>query len=202
MEKIRTVKEIHNIDFSYKKMLSSEYAKEYVNVEQFLQYCKQCHNYGNKWACPPFPFDVMEEYWNKYKYIHLFSLKMYVNEDFFTREMDAEEINRVVKDIWHQYCLAAGNWIFEVEKNNPGSVALDGGHCSRCKKCSRMKNEPCRFGKAIRPAMDAIGANLVKTSEEIFNTKVLWITEGKIPEYFSFMVGLLSNSENIVYEEF
>ena len=31
MEKIRTVKEIHNIDFSYKKMLSSEYAKEYVN---------------------------------------------------------------------------------------------------------------------------------------------------------------------------
>ena len=39
--------------------------------------------------------------------------------------------------------------------------------------------------------------NLVKTAKEIFGTKILWIENGKVPEYFLFIVGLLSNEENI-----
>ena len=37
----------------------------------------------------------------------------------------------------------------------------------------------------------------VKTAEEIFGTKILWIENGKVPEYFLFIVGLLSDNENI-----
>ena len=40
---------------------------------------------------------------------------------------------------------------------------------------------------------------LVKNFSE--RTKILWIENGKAPEYFLFIVGLLSNSEEIVIED-
>ena len=80
-----------------------------------------------------------------------------------------------------------------------GSFALDGGHCAKCKRCTRPKGKPCRHEDEIRPALDAIGGNVVKTAEELFNTKILWIENGKVPEYFFFIVGILSDSEEIEF---
>ena len=111
--------------------------------------------------------------------------------------MTPEEVNSLVVKMRHQSYLLASRWVFEMEAENPGSMALDGGHCDKCKHCTRIKGVPCRYGKGIRPAIDAIGGNLVKTAKEIFGTKILWIENGKVPEYFLFIVGLLSNEENI-----
>lgn len=195
--RFRRAKGVKTIERLYRKINASDYAKDYVEVERFLECCKQCPNYNTKWSCPPYDFDVMERYWNNYKYLHLFAVKVTLADDIADSVMTPEQINDLVMRIRHQNYMLASRWIFELEKENPGSVALDGGHCDKCKRCTRAKGFPCRYGKEIHPAIDAIGGNLVKTAEEIFGTKILWIENGKVPEYFLFIVGLLSNEENI-----
>ena len=39
-----------------------EYMKECVDVATFLEFCKECSNYGKLWCCPPYTFDVGENY--------------------------------------------------------------------------------------------------------------------------------------------
>lgn len=195
--RFRKTKGVKSIECSYRRVLSADYAKDYVDVERFLECCKQCPNYNTKWSCPPYDFDVKERYWNNYKYLHLFAVKMNLSDDIADSVMTPEEVNSLVVKMRHQSYLLASRWVFEMEAENPGSMALDGGHCDKCKHCTRIKGVPCRYGKGIRPAIDAIGGNLVKTAKEIFGTKILWIENGKVPEYFLFIVGLLSNEENI-----
>lgn len=36
------------------------YLKGYVDIENFLECCKECPNYGNRWACPPYDFDPID----------------------------------------------------------------------------------------------------------------------------------------------
>ena len=186
---------------SYEKILSADYARDYVEVERFIECCKMCPNYGAKWGCPPYAFDVKEKYWNNYKYLHLFAFKMYLEDDIIEHGMTQEEIDELVLGIRHQNYILASKWILGIERENPGSFALDGGHCAKCKRCTRPKGKPCRHEDDIRPAIDAIGGNLVKTAEDIFGTKILWIENGKAPEYFLFIVGLLSDSEEITVND-
>ncbi len=197
MIRFRKAKGIKTIERDYHKILSSDYADNFVEVERFIECCKMCPNYGAKWGCPPYTFDVKEKYWNNYKYLHLFSFKMYLEDDLVEHGMTNEEIDELVLGIRHQNYIIASKWILGVERENPGSFALDGGHCAKCKRCTRPKGKPCRHEEEIRPALDAIGGNVVKTAEELFGTKILWIENGKVPEYLFFIVGILSDSEEI-----
>lgn len=43
----------------------ADYIAGFRDSDRFLGYCKECHNYGSCWACPPFDFDV-DELLNKY----------------------------------------------------------------------------------------------------------------------------------------
>ena len=44
-----------------------EYMKECVDVATFLEFCKECSNYGKLWCCPPYTFDVEKDYIAKFK---------------------------------------------------------------------------------------------------------------------------------------
>ena len=200
MRHFKKAKGIHSIEREYKRVLVEDYVRDYVEIDRFLECCKACPNYNTKWSCPPYSFSVMERYWNRYKYLHLFAFKMYFDKSLVENGMTPEEVDSFVMGIRHQNYMMASRWILDVEKQNQGSFALDGGHCAKCKKCTRPKGKPCRFEDEIRPAIDAIGGNLVKTAEDIFGTKILWIENGKAPEYFLFIVGLLSNSEEITFD--
>lgn len=200
MLRFKQAEGIKGIDRAYKVISTEKYLEEYVDVDYFITCCKECPNFGNKWACPPYPFDVKEVYWKKYKYLHLFSFKMYVDSSICNSDMSDDEIDKLIMGIRHQNFGLVSQWILDLESKNPGSMALDGGHCSKCKRCTKPKGKPCRHEKDIRPAIDAIGGNLVKTAEDIFKTKILWIANGKVPEYFLFIVGLLSDEEAIVQQ--
>lgn len=200
MRGFKKAKEIKSIDFMQAVISTEDYCHDFVEIERFLECCKSCPNYENRWACPPFGFDVKERYWDRYKYIHLFAFRMNINDDIVGDE-PPETIDELVMDIRKQNGRCVSKWVLGVEKLNPGTSALDGGHCIRCKKCAKTKCKPCCHEDTMRPAIDAIGGNLVKTAEEVFNTKILWIENGKVPEYFLFIVGLLSNSEEVLLEE-
>ena len=53
--------EKHEAEISIK-----DYMEQYVNVAEFLEYCKACPNYDQIWACPSYDFSP-EDYWKKYK---------------------------------------------------------------------------------------------------------------------------------------
>lgn len=197
MTRFKKAKGIKSVERNYKVITTADYLKDFVEVERFVECCKMCPNYGAKWGCPPYDFDVKERYWNNYKYLHLFAYKMYLEDDLINHGMTQEEVDKLILGIRHQNYILASKWVLSVENENPGTYALDGGHCAKCKRCTRSKGKPCRHEEGIRPAIDAIGGNLVKTAEELFDTKILWIENGKAPEYFLFIVGLLSNSEEI-----
>lgn len=197
MKHFKKIKGIKSVECLYHCISTEEYVKNYVNVGKFIEYCKECPNYNKRWSCPPYSFDVMEEFWNKYRYLHLFAFKLDLEDDLGDSVMTPEEIDQLVLRIRQQNYRMASKWILEQEQNNPNTIALDGGHCSKCKRCMRLKGLPCRFGETIRPAIDAIGGDLVKTADEIFNTPILWIENGKVPQYFLFILGLLSQEENI-----
>lgn len=35
-----------------------EYISRFRDEKRFVEFCKQCPNYGNSWGCPPFDFDT------------------------------------------------------------------------------------------------------------------------------------------------
>ena len=196
----KIAKGIKKIEHRYKMITTEDYLKDFVDVDKFIEYCKSCPNYGARWSCPPYSYDIMEYYWKKYKYLHLFAFKMYLDDSVAETDMTEEQINDLVMSIRHQNYILVSEWIKNVEKTNPDSTAVDGGHCAKCKRCMRLDNKPCRYGNEYRPGIDAIGGNLVKTAEDIFGIKILWIKNGVVPDYFLFMVGLLSDDEKIKFK--
>ena len=48
-----------------------DYIRDYVNVEEFLEYCKKCRNYDKKWSCPSFAFDPID-YWKKFEHLKVY----------------------------------------------------------------------------------------------------------------------------------
>ena len=100
--RFRKTKGVKSIECSYRRVLSADYAKDYVDVERFLECCKQCPNYNTKWSCPPYDFDVKERYWNNYKYLHLFAVKINLSDDIADSVMTPEEVNSLVVKMRHQ----------------------------------------------------------------------------------------------------
>lgn len=201
MVRFKKAKGIKTIEYDYKMITTEDYVRDYVEIDRFIECCKMCPNYGAKWGCPPYAYDVKEKLWDSYKYLHLFTYKMYLEDDLVNKDMTREQIDELVFGIRHQNYIIASNWVLGVERQNPGSFALDGGHCTKCKRCTRPKGKPCRHEADIRPALDAIGGNVVKTAKDLFDTEIIWIENGKVPEYFFFIVGILSNSEEIVVDK-
>ena len=56
---------MYTIERSEKTIKVNEYIENYVNVEQFLEYCKECKNDKAIWSCPSYNFNP-EDYWKEY----------------------------------------------------------------------------------------------------------------------------------------
>ena len=66
---------------TYKKEIDiPTYVDKYVNVEEFLEKCKECPNYNQVWTCPPFDFSP-EDYWKKYSTMELVAKKIILSPD-------------------------------------------------------------------------------------------------------------------------
>ena len=66
------LKENHRIRFERLEAAPpiEEYVQTCVDVPRFLEYCKECGNYGNRWSCPPFREDPME-IWVRFQALRL-----------------------------------------------------------------------------------------------------------------------------------
>ncbi|MDD7511907.1 MAG: DUF2284 domain-containing protein [Peptostreptococcaceae bacterium] len=165
-----------------------DYVEEYVNVEEFEEFCKACENYGKKWSCPPFKFDPLD-YWNNYDRLYLIGMKIYMDEE--EQKNCRENIAKVKNEM--------SNFLFEMELEYVGGVSLCAGSCEICgveyENCTRSVNQPCRHPEHMRYSIEALGGNVGLTASKLLGLELQWIEDGKMPEYFVLVGGLLYSNK-------
>lgn len=170
---------------TYKKEIDiTTYVNDYVNVEEFLQMCKQCPNYNKVWSCPPFDFSP-EDYWKKYSSLEIVAKKIILSQD--ERNDDWEKIIFSIKKE-----LTAE--LFSMEEKIPNSISLSAGHCEECPTvCKRKDNQPCCNNNKMRYSIEALGGNVGLTIQKLMGLELEWVTEDEVPNYFILVGGLLKN---------
>ena len=80
-----------------------EYMKECVDVATFLEFCKECSNYGKLWCCPPYTFDVEKDYWNKYRKIQIMGRKLYLPKELTSQSYIKNEQWKITEEFLLPY---------------------------------------------------------------------------------------------------
>ncbi|MDD4376805.1 MAG: DUF2284 domain-containing protein [Eubacteriales bacterium] len=160
----------------------AEYVENYVNVEEFLEYCKECREYNKVWSCPPYNFNPID-FWKSYNNFYILGKKIYIDEDY---EKNFDELLKKVK-------MEITEELEEKSKIYPHSMPLSAGNCAICGEdnCTRKTGQPCRFPEKMRYSIESLGGNVGLTIRNLLGLKLLWIEDGKVPEYFILVGGLL-----------
>ena len=170
------------IEKSEKLIKVSDYLDRYVNVEEFLQYCKKCNNYEKLWSCPSYDFNP-EDYWEEYDELIVVARKIIFGEGV-DQDRSYEIMLEVKEDMSRE--------LYELEKQYPGSISLSAGSCSLCKDgCTRAVGEPCRYPEMMRYSIESLGGDVGRTVSKLMGYELEWIEEGKLPSYFVLVGGLL-----------
>ncbi len=170
----------------------SDYLERYVDVETFLEKCRECPNYGRLWSCPPYDFDVTR-YWEQYKTLELTAVKILFNEEYAGKSFPPEETQQIIEDSLWQVKADLSAELLEKEQAHPGSVSLSAGSCHLCQgNCGKENGEPCRFPEKMRYSIEALGGNVGLTISKLMGIELEWMEEGRLPHYFVLVCGLLT----------
>lgn len=164
---------------------ADEYFSRYVDIPKFLAYCQKCPNYNNRWACPPYDFDV-EARWREYASLRILGLKITPADD--TARALAKDNPAALLAPYKQKLL---QHLTGMQNDAPSSLLLSAGSCNRCTVCTRAEGQPCRFPGSAHPSIEALGGDVAKTTEELLSLKLLWSRDGQPPQYYILVCGLL-----------
>lgn len=165
----------------------NEFVENYVNIEHFITLCEDCENYGKNWNCPPFDFDVMD-IWNSYNKLKIIAFKFDFSEDELNKQYSDREFDFIFKKL-ERMKVKLMNDIYSMESED--SLALFLGCCNLCMKCTREFGMPCKMPFKMRYSIESLGGNVDQLIEDIFNYKILYGKNNKLPEYLIFVGGLL-----------
>ena len=165
----------------------------FVRPDEFIEYCKQCSDYGRVWSCPPYDFKPLD-YWKQFDSLVCYALKFEYDEG-----TDKEKRRAIMFDLKNQMLEE----LLSMEKEFPGSKALSAGNCMECWNCidqnsreevtycSRIKGEPCRKCDRMRYSIESIGGDTMKTMKELFGVEILWAHGDELVPYNVLLGGLL-----------
>ena len=147
------------------------YVSEFRDVPTFEACCRQCPNYANRWGCPPFDHDTLQD-------LVAFE-KVY--------DLMWPELERVNKRL------------LELEKVSRGMAFGFVGKCPHCKgaPCARTSGKPCRHPELVRPSLEAYGFNVSLTASEVLGIDMLWGSAGTMPPYLTLVCGLFFNGPDL-----
>ncbi len=169
----------------------SEYVEKYRNVEHFLGFCRECKNYGTLWACPPFDKQIPIE---GYRYANIVAVKILVDPAMCERTMTPEELHEATIAILRPVRAEIDSWMLSLEESTPSSRALFPGSCIGCEKgeCSRLVGEPCVKPSKMRPSLEAMGFDVMRTTSELLDIELKWSSD-RLPEYFTLVSALFAD---------
>lgn len=156
------------------------------DVPRFEALCRQCPNYNCRWGCPP--LGATEEFIGRFSLTTLIMIKIQVVRPPTPLSDVVEQMSRLIQQVRRH----AEPRILAREKDLRGRAALFTGMCPHCpgKSCARIDDQPCRHPDKVRPSLEALGFDLNRTAVEIFDTPILWASNGYPPPYIS-LIGAL-----------
>ena len=165
----------------------SEYYDKYVDIEKFLEICKECDQYDNNWGCPPFDFDP-DEIWNSYNKLKIIAFKFDFSQEELDRTYTPNELNFIIKRL-ERMKVKLMNDIYALESED--SLGLFIGHCNLCMKCTKTIGMHWKMPFKLRYSIESLGGDVDRTIEDTFGYKIIYAKDGKLPEYMIFVGGLL-----------
>ena len=160
----------------------TQYISGFRDVGRFIGYCRECRNYGRRWGCPPYDFDTTAVL-RRYSAVRLTAYKIQPPKP----DMALEAAYDIIKPVR----LVAEKELLRLEKELGGMAFSFGGHCYYCDSpCARESGQPCRHPDLVRPSLEAFGFDITKTLSELFGMEIVWIRDGRIPEYLTLVAGV------------
>lgn len=173
-----------------------EFVEKYVDEQMTLEGCEDCLNYEKVWSCPHHSF-ALDEFWNRFSSVELYIVQIMFEPELLEETYSVDEMQMLMDEVIPVETERLHDYARLQEEQNPGSMCFSsGGACKRCKNgCSRTLDQPCRFPDELRYSVESIGINACKATEELFEFPLLWSMFGKLPEYLTFVNGLLVRKE-------
>lgn len=166
-----------------------DFYEKYVDIEKFQELCKDCENYGKNWSCPPFDFNP-NDIWQSYNKIKIVAFKYNFSEEVLKEKFSPEELEIFIKRL-ERTKVKLMNIIYNLEMENPDSLGLFLGTCNLCMGCTKQFGMSCKMPFKMRYSIESLGGNVDQLIEDIFGYKILYAKNGKLPDYFIFVGGLL-----------
>lgn len=183
---------MYTIQQKAKEIAVTDYIKEYVDVEKFQGFCRDCRNYRRHWGCPPHDFDVLD-YWRQFQRFHVVGIQILFDAESRSRFYSQEEFDR----LYHDCLLVESDRLMvdltALEAQAPGSRVVYPGRCHLCGlgQCSRALQQPCLHPEQLRYSIESLGGDVGKTTEQLLGYGLQWLRQGQLPEYLSLVGGVL-----------
>ena len=165
-----------------------DYYNNYVDFEKFSKLCiEEQEMLGYNWSYPPFDFDV-DELWNSFNKLKIIAFKIEFSREELDHTFEEKELEFILKR-FERFKVRLMNEIYALEDENSRGLFL--GKCNLCMRCTREVGIPCKMPFKMRYSLEALGADVDRTVEDLFGFKILYAHEGRLPEYLMFVGGVL-----------
>lgn len=165
-----------------------DYYNNYVDFEKFSKLCiEEQEMLGYNWSYPPFDFDV-DELWNSFNKLKIIAFKIEFSREELDHTFEEKELQFVLKR-FERFKVRLMNEIYALEDENSQGLFL--GKCNLCMRCTREVGIPCKMPFKMRYSLEALGADVDRTVEDLFGYKILYAHKGQLPEYLMFVGGVL-----------
>jgi len=170
----------------------AELMERYYDRPKFLEYCKACPNYGNRWSCPPYDFDP-EGILRQYEVVNVIGVQVLYDEA--TRaSMDTKEkvdaYTLASLDAVKQPMLPA---LLDAERSLPGSRAFISGNCKVCATCAREMGMPCLHPDQMRYSLESLGFDVGALTQDVLGITIVW-DPGHLPAYYTLVAALAAGA--------
>ena len=132
--------------------------------------------------------------WKQYTDILLYEVMVPVSKELQENTYSQDELNDISRVILAPFKKQMTEELLALEKQIPGSRALFAGTCEMCESCNKESGEPCRQPGSMRYSIEALGGNVAKALQIYFDDEIIWAKDGRLPEHFILLGGLLRNS--------
>ncbi|MDE6083480.1 MAG: DUF2284 domain-containing protein [Muribaculaceae bacterium] len=157
------------IKYKVKRLPLEKYVNGYYEPNMTSEACKNCNSFMTSWSCPP----LGKEYDNLFsRYSQAIIIGVTIAAETPEEASGYSELDLLSRPIRQKLSKRLLKW----EELYGGLSMSTIGKCLYCGNmpCTRPSGKPCRHPELVRPSLEALGFNLVSTSENLLNIKLLW----------------------------
>ena len=164
------------------------YVREFRDVATFEACCKACPNYGNRWGCPPFDRDTLQDL-EAYEKVMIIGVKLTPHAPKIPMEQ--------VYDLMRPELERLTRRLLEMEREKQGFALGFVCTCERCGDvpCARRDGKPCRHPDVVRPSLEAYGFNVSETASKLLGIDIVWSKGKNVPRYLTLVCALFYNDK-------